>query len=88
MPTISTFCFVLVFLVVLLTSCSGPAPTPTIFASPLHCVTANQGKSSHFGHGSSLRRDVGYSDASGDMAISFLDVISFQASVDDASETP
>ncbi len=80
------FCIHLVFAVVLLTSCS-PAPTPTLSpptSTPSQPTKANPAT---LDDGSMLKTGVGYSDASDDMAISFLDVIYFQASVDEEFET-
>lgn len=76
----------LIFVVVLLTSCS-PAPTPTLSPPTSTPPQPTKANPATLDDGSMLKTGVGYSDASDDMAISFLDVIYFQASVDEESET-
>src|SRR4029079_4850825 len=81
------FCILFLLLVTLLTSCST-APTAT--KSPLTTVTPSlpsQAETATLGNGSMLTTGRIYSDASGDMPISFLDVVGFQAMVDEESET-
>ena len=77
----------LLFLVILLTSCS-PAPTttplpPTATIPP----QPTQAKTASLDHGSAFRTGINYSDVSGDMPIPFLDVVSFLAMVDEETET-
>src|SRR5512132_1465982 len=76
------------FLIGLLTSCSrASVPTPTISHPPSTASPPTQAQPAPLANGSPFKTGLSYSDASGDMPISFLDVVSFQASVDDASET-
>jgi hypothetical protein len=79
---ISTY---LILLIILLASCS-PAPTSASPTSP-----SQQPTNAEFttpGNTSSLfQAGVRYSDAPDDMAVPFLDVVAFQASVDEESET-
>jgi hypothetical protein len=86
MPTVR-FCIRILFLIILLTSCS---PGPTATKLPLATVTRpqpTQAETATLGNGSMFKSGLSYSDASGDMPISFLDVVGFQATVDETSET-
>ena len=75
----------LILLIVFLTSCSSilTSPSPTSISPPPTNaeVTTPRNESSLFKAG------VRYSDAAGDMEVSFLDVTGFQASVHEESET-
>src|SRR6185503_18960408 len=73
----------ILFLVVFLTSC---APAPTLLSPPPHSPTrtAVPTAENYTGLFEAARR---YSDPSGDMAISFLDVVAFQAVVNEQDET-
>lgn len=80
------YCIRLLLLLILLTSCS-PASTPTPATPRSTPLQPTRAKPATPGQGSLFKTDLSYNDASGDMAISYLDVVAFQATVDDASQT-
>src|ERR687891_282890 len=68
-------------LIILLTSCS-PAPTLAPTISPTNIPPTITGNGS-----SPFQAGKRYYDTSGDMAVSFLDVVAFQATVNEEEET-
>lgn len=73
----------LILLIILLTSCSlAPTPTPLSTPMPTNSPPATSGTSS-----SPFQTGRRYYDASEDMAVSFLDVVAFQATVNEEAET-
>jgi len=81
------FCIRILLLAILLISCS-PAPTAPTFPVPtLTPQQPTQAETATLRDGSMFTTGRMYSDASGDMPISFLDVVGFQAMVDEESET-
>ena len=85
-PLREQFC-VLVVLTTILSSCA-PNPTPTLVPlaatepQPTHTATAAPERES-----SMLKAGQSYGDSADDMTASYLDVISFQATVNEESET-
>src|SRR5215216_1009701 len=76
----------ILLLVVFLTSCS-PAPTPTLAPPTSPPPQPTEAKPATVGDGAPFKTGARYSDTRGDMPISFLDVLAFQANVDEESET-
>ena len=76
-----------ILIISLLSSCGSKptfsSPTPTLV--PAHPTNAEPATTSDAA--SIFRAGLRYSDASGDMAISFLDVVAFQAAVNEETET-
>src|SRR5919108_4086650 len=71
----------LILLIILLTSCS-PAPTTAPTNPPTNIPPTTTGNGA-----SPFQAGKRYYDISGDMAVSFLDVIAFQATVNEEEET-